>query len=648
MFPMRNQIYFLCCIGLMCLFLSACNQGKNIPLVSPASAVKAEIALDSTGYYTLQISKNDFVFVESGNIGLSLSGQDNLFTSLADVKGPFSKSEVVDVMGINGPVEIHWNEYLLEFTQNEQLELRVFDEGVAYRYKFDNGQKENRVLGEHSSWVIPAQAKVWFFERNNHWKLKSYAGEWQSTTIEQLPTVSETGNIQGKPLVFEYANGAYGLLAEASLFNYSGLRFEALPGNVLKANFSEGEDGFIINGTVTTPWRIALIADDLNQLVNQQNIITSLNPEADAELFADRSWIKPGRSVWSWWSNFTGTPALQKQMVDYARELGFEHNLIDANWEKWPDKWEALADICRYGQENEVSTWIWKHSRELNFPENDYQVMQTFMDSLKAAGVEGIKVDFMDGEDKTLIEFDEAVLRHAAKRKLMVNFHGVQTATGEIKRYPNELTREGIRGLELNTHPEGPLTASHNAALPFTRFVLGHGDYTPLAFTATGETTWAHQLATLVLFTSPMQVIAENPEILLRHPAVKDALPLIKQIPTVWDETIVLPGSEIGELAIMARRKGDDWYIGVLNGGERKKVEIDLTSINLSFDRAVLFRDAPESIPNPIARKYNLKDRHYSEVITPFITERVQISGDKLTIDTERNGGAVLVIGENI
>lgn len=645
---MRNQIYFLCCIGLMCLFLSACNQDKNIPLVSPSFVVKVEITLDSMGYYSLQVSKNDFAFVESGNIGLLLQGQDNLFTSLVDVKGPLSKSEIVDVMGISGPVEIYWNEYLLEFAQNEQLELRVFDEGIAYRYKFDNGQNENRVLGERSSWMIPAQTKVWFFERNNHWKLKSYAGVWLSTTIEQLPTISETGNVQGKPLVFEYANGTYGLLAEAGLFNYSGLRFEALPGNVLKTNFFEGEDGFMMNGAVTTPWRVALIADDLNQLVNQQNIITSLNPEADATLFADRSWIKPGRAVWRWWSNLTGTPEQEKEMVNYAKELNFEYNLIDATWQKWPDKWQALREICEYGKERDVAIWVWKHSEGLNFPENDYQVMQNFMDSLKTVGVKGIKVDFMDGEAKTLIDFDEAVLRHAAKRRLMVNFHGCQTSTGEIKRYPNELTREGIRGLELNTHPEGPITASHNAALPFTRFVLGHGDYTPLAFTATGETSWAHQLATLVLFTSPKQVIAENPEILLKHPAVKDALPLIKQIPTVWDETIVLPGSEIGELAIMARRKGNDWYIGVLNGGEKKTVEIDLTSLNLLFDKAILYRDASESIPNPIARKYNIKDRHYSEVITPFITERVQISGDKLTVDTERKGGAVLVIGENI
>jgi len=647
MFQSRTQIGFLLCLGFMSLFCHACStKTKNGSFISPNTMVQVEITLDSTGHYVLQASKNDFVFVEKGELGLSIQGQDSLFKSLVEVKGPFRKSEVVDEMGISSAVERRWNEYLLEFRQGEQIALRIFDEGVAYRYMVDNGRATNHVLGEESSWTIPAQTKVWFFERNNHWKLKSYAGEWLSTTIEELPAISKTGNVQGKPLVLEYSNGLYGLLAEAGLFNYSGMRFEALPENKIKANFSEGDEGFRVSGAILSPWRVALVADDLNQLVNQQTIITSLNPEPDATLFSDRNWIKPGRSVWSWWSNFTGTPELQKQMVDYAKELGYEHNLIDANWEKWSNKWTALAEICRYGKENDVITWVWKHSKELNFPEDDYRVIQLFMDSLKAVGVEGIKVDFMDGEHKTLIDFDEAVLRHAAARKLMVNFHGIQTATGEIKRYPNELTREGIRGLELNTHPEGPITASHNAALPFTRFVLGHGDYTPLAFTATGETTWAHQLATLVLFTSPVQVIAENPEILLRHPAVKDALPLIKQIPTVWDETVVLPGSEIGELAVMARRKGKDWYIGVLNGGDKKTYEMDLSVLNNTTEKAVLYRDASVSIPNPIAREINAKDRHYSEMIIPFITENIQISNNKLTIDMEKNGGAVLVISD--
>lgn len=640
---MNNQLIYVICWALLSQLLYSCSDTKTVSLKSPDSNIRATVWKDSMGYH-IKASKRDFTFIEQGDLGLSIRGKDSLFNSIKSVKGPSRKHEVVAEMGIINSTNISWNEYLLEFSEGEQIEIRVFDQGIAYRYKIGNEQTANHVLGEQSSWVIPGQTRVWFFERNNHWKLKSYAGEWLSTTIEELPAVSEMGNVQGKPLVFEYTNGLYGLLAEAGLFNYSGLRFEALPGNTLKANFFEGEQGFTIDGAVVSPWRVALIANDLNQLVNQQSIITSLNPEPDAGLFADRSWIRSGKSVWWFWSNLTGMPEQEKKMVDYARELEFEFTLIDAKWEHWPDKWLELQRICEYGKENNVGVWIWKHSNEVNFPEGDYQVMQAFMDSLHNVGVSGIKVDFMDGEDKSLIDFDEAVLRHAAKRKLMVNFHGIQTATGEIKTYPNELTREGIRGLELNTHPEGPLTASHNAALPFTRFVMGHGDYTPLTFTAMGGTTWAHQLATLVLFTSPFQVIAENPEILLQHVAVQDALPLIKKIPTVWDETIVLPGSKIGELAAMARRKGDDWYIGLLNGGEKKTYEIDLTALNTSIKEAVLYRDASDSIPNPIGREYNSKDRHYSDTITPFAVETVQLSSNKLTVGLEKNGGAVLVI----
>lgn len=624
----------------------SCNQEMEpVKLVSPGSNIHATIWKDSTGYHFNASTRDSFAFIVQGDLGLRLEANDSLFTALKSIDGPFAKREVVRAMGITDSAVVSWNEYILTFDSGEKMEFRVFDDGVAYRYIVDNGLRENRVMGERSSWTIPENPKVWFFERNNHWKLKSYAGEWISTEMSRLPGVSETGNIQGKPLIFEYHNGQCGILTEAGLFHYSGMRFEAFPGNTLRANFTEGAEGFQVDSMVVSPWRVALIADDLNQLVNQQSTIISLNPKPDANLFSDRSWIKPGKSVWRWWSNQTGTPEQEKKMVDYAKALEFEYNLIDDAWEGWPNKWRELAAICRYGKANNVGIWVWKDSHEFNFPEGDYRIMQSFMDSLRNAGVVGVKVDFINGENKSLIDFDEAVLRHAAKRKLMVNFHGVQTSTGEIKTYPNELTREGIRGLELNTHPEGPITPVHNAALPFTRFVLGQGDYTPLGFTATGGTTWAHQLATLVLFTSPVQVIAENPEILLQHPAVKDALPLIKKVPSVWDETVVLPGSQIGELAAMARRKGDTWYIGVLNGGEKKKVKLDLSVLDIPIDEFVLYHDAPKNITNPIARGVNARDSHYSEVITPFLVDTVRIADGRITLTLEKHGGAVLVGG---
>jgi len=119
-------------------------------------------------------------------------------------------------------------------------------------------------------------------------------------------------------------------------------------------------------------------------------------------------------------------------------------------------------------------------------------------------------------------------LKECALRSLMVNFHGCQSPSGESYTYPNEITREGIRGLELNKMSEGPITSYHNALLPFTRLAVGHGDYTPLSFVNPGNTTFAHQLATMVAFNSPLQVVAEDPEILLHNSLVTPALDFIK------------------------------------------------------------------------------------------------------------------------
>jgi alpha-glucosidase len=154
------------------------------------------------------------------------------------------------------------------------------------------------------------------------------------------------------------------------------------------------------------------------------------------------------------------------------------------------------------------------------------------------------------------------------------------------------LTREGVRGLELNRMSEGPVTPSHNAALPFTRFVVGPADYTPLTLQPSrlGQTTISHQLATLICFDSPLQTIAEHPEsILAWHDA--RVRKLIEAIPAVWEETLVLPMSRIGSLAVMARRCGDDWFVAGINGGPATDCEIDLDFLPPGTRHALLVTD---------------------------------------------------------
>jgi alpha-glucosidase len=330
-------------------------------------------------------------------------------------------------------------------------------------------------------------------------------------------------------------------------------------------NFTEGENGFHSKGPLVTPWRVILYAKDLNSLVNN-HIIENLNPQPDKALFADRSYIQPGKSVWSWITRKENymQPAEEKKFIDAAANLHFQYTLLDEGWETtWPHKWQQLQELSQYARNKNVKIWVWKHSKDLR----DSLQREAFLDSVANAGAAGIKTDFMNSEAEGLIDFETALLKVAARKKLMVNFHGCQAPTGESKTYPNEMTREGIRGMELNIMKE-PIPAWHNAALPFTRFICGHGDYTPGFFSKKGATTYTHQLALLYLFNSPFQCIAESPVTLLNDPKYAPVLPLLRSLPVTWDETIVLPGSAIGQLAAFARRKGNDWYVAVINGSD--------------------------------------------------------------------------------
>ncbi len=449
-----------------------------------------------------------------------------------------------------------------------QVECRMFDNGCAFRYIM-NGTGEHQVQEEQTTFTVPASSGVWYFERNSSWKLQSYAGLWQHTDIGRLPVVSSQGPIQGKPLVIELPQKKYAVITEAALYNYSGMRLKASIGGALQVNFTEGDAGFTVKGKLVTPWRTILYANDLNALVNN-HVIEDLNPTPDSLLFADRSYIRPGKSVWSWITRNEHymEPAEEMRFINAAATLGFEYTLLDEGWEtKWPHKWEQVKTLCSEAAGRGVRIWVWKHSKEIR----DTTSRNHFLDSVAMAGAAGIKTDFMNSEAQPLIAFEEGLLKAAAARKLMVNFHGCQAPTGESKTYPNEMTREGIRGMELNIMKE-PIPAWHNAALPFTRFLCGHGDYTPGFFSNRGATTNTHQLALLYLFNSPFQCIAENPVRLLEDSTYTPILPLLKTLPVTWDETIVLPGSSIGRMAAFARRKGHDWYVAVINGTDSVSV----------------------------------------------------------------------------
>jgi alpha-glucosidase len=324
----------------------------------------------------------------------------------------------------------------------------------------------------------------------------------------------------------------------------------------------------MISGTITTPWRVILIGKDLNSLVTS-DVLHNLCPPPDPRIFPQgfaTDWLRPGRAVWKYLDG--GGQSNLETMKDFSKwagELGFEHNVIEGFWRRFPA--EDLRGLVDYARERKVGTWLWHHTNALRTPE----ARKEFWDQCNKAGAVGVKLDFLDHEAREVVDLYETLLREAAEHKLMVNFHGANKPTGESRTWPNEMTREAVRGMEASRLKE---RASHNTILPFTRFLAGHADYTPVHFgDRRGDTTAAHQIATAAIFDSSLLTYGAHPEKLLKHPAVE----MIKSIPATWDETRVLPPSEIGQCAIFARRAGQTWFLAIINGPQARKVEVPLS-----------------------------------------------------------------------
>lgn len=599
----------------------------EVTMDSPSNqlSVTVENVVDSVSFKILL--GNDEI--SSLDMGIKLADKDLFFSSI----------ESIGIQKVGG--ENKYNEYILSQKEGDIIvRLRLYDDAVAFRYEGKN-RLPSVIKEECSAWRLPAETTIWYFERKNAWKLKSYAGTWEHTTMNRLANVASSA-IQGTPVVFQHPSGYYGFITEAGLEDYSGLRLEVIADNAFKANFTEAKKGFQVSPRFKSPWRIFFVGKDLNALVNQ-DIIKNIVPEPDEKLYADRSYIQPGKCAWRWFAKGTGCPAQERLVIDEAAQMSFLYSLVDDGWKNWTNCWEEAEQLVSYAKSKGIRLLFWQHSEPLRNPDNNYEAMRNFLDSIAHIGAAGVKVDFMDSEAKPLIDFEIKLLQECAKRRLIVNFHGCQAPSGEAYTYPNELTREGIRGMELNKMREGYIPAYHNAALPFTRLMVGHGDYTPLSFTVPGTTTFAHQLATLICFDSPLQTIAEDPGLLFNEPLVNKVANFIREVPTVWDEVRVLPQSAIGKLAVLAKRKGKNWYIGVLNGESvEKSIKIDFSEFLSPTAGVVAYLDDLTADKILLSMEGHRKGLLRREASVPFKVINDLESLSEISLAPE--GGAVVVI----
>jgi alpha-glucosidase len=326
-----------------------------------------------------------------------------------------------------------------------------------------------------------------------------------------------------------------------------------------------------------SPWRVAIIGAELNTVVTS-NLITHLSPPSRIK---DISWIKPGRASWSWLSDHDSPQDFGKlkNFVDLSVEMGWEYSLVDANWNLM--KGGDIKQLVDYANSKNIGILLWYNS---GGPHNEVgeQVRDIMNDPVKRPeefarlrewGVKGVKIDFFQSDKPGMMKLYRDILEDAAANQIMVNFHGCTIPRGWSRTWPNLLTLESVRGAECYTfaqnYPENaPIS---NTILPVTRNVVGSMDYTPVLFSEMQHpqiTTWGHELALSVLFETGWLHFADRVESYRSLPeAPKNFL---KTVPVVWDETHYVTGWP-GKDMVIARRKGDTWYVAGINGEDKSK-----------------------------------------------------------------------------
>jgi len=493
----------------------------------------------------------------------------------------------------------NYDELRLELEGNYAVVFRAYNEGAAYRLE-TSLPGDVKVYGEEAAFNFPGNYTVYypreesFMSHNERKYLPVKLGEIEPAAIASLPAVVDAG-------------GAKVALAESDIEDYPGLWLRGTGGNGLTATFPpyplqevlERDRDFKVTeaadyiaatkGTRTFPWRLMGIAEKDGDLITNPLVYLLAKPSQ----LQDTSWIKPGKVAWDWWNalNLYGVDfktgvntETYKYFIDFAAKYGLQYIILDEGWYKLGNVMEVVPEInmeelTAYAKQKNVGIILWVVWKSL-----DDQLLPA-LDRFEKWGIKGVKIDFMQRNDQKLIDFYYKACYEAAKRKMLVDFHGGQSQITMTRTWPNMISGEGVRGMEWSkwSAETDPL---HDVTLPFTRMFLGPMDYTPGAMlNATqhdfrpvmdrpmSQGTRCHQLAMYAVFESPLQMLSDSPSNYIREP---EAMEFLAPVPSVWDETKVLDG-KIAEYVVVARRSGRDWYVGAMTNWTGRELEVDLS-----------------------------------------------------------------------
>jgi len=500
--------------------------------------------------------------------------------------------------------------------------VRAFDGGIGFRYEFPAQQLKSYTLtDELTQFNINGNPRVRTLFLPNY--TSSHEGEYSILPLDQI----KADTLMDLPALFELNENIFLAISEASLSNYAGMylvkdkgklvsRLSPLPGQTtIKAKLPI---------PYQTPWRVLMISDRIGDFI-ESNILTNLNEPCK---ISDVSWIKPGKATWPWWNgNVTPDTSFapgnnfetNKYFIDFCAANKIEyHSVVEYGGHEWyvsdgvnfspgpntdvtkPVPGLDMQQVCDYAKQKGVGIRVWVHWQAL-YPKLDAAFTQ-----YEKWGIAGLMVDFMDRDDQEMVNIQEEILRKAAEHKLHIQFHGAYKPTGLHRTWPNEFTREGVMNYEYDKWSDA-MTPEHDINVAFTRLIAGPTDYHLGGFRAVPKSkfkiqytrplvmaTRAHMLAMYVVLESYLALVSDYPDAYLGQPGFD----FLQQVPTTWDESKVI-SARVGEWITIARRKGDDWYIGAINNSSQREIKIDFDFLGSDAYEAKIYSDAADAEVNP-------------------------------------------------
>jgi len=614
---------------LLCLLSTTCLGSPPVHVSSTNGKIGVDFRLQGKGIPQWKVTGPGGVILAWSSLGLTFLKGSALTSHLTMLSSEIvERNETYELVigkakkAIDNfrELRVHLRESVKPYRRLD-LAFRAYNDGVAFRYilPLQKTVAEFDLTRENSEFRFPSDMKAWVFQINTF--VSSYEGLYLLTTIDALP---DTG-LTYLPLTMQRADGLTLAITEAELTDYAGMYLRGLPGCALQVALSPlpGKNGICVQGRTpfSSPWRVLMIGEKPGDLIESTIILNLSSPCA----LEDVSWIKPGKAIFPWWPNFfCERPGLsgkmnfenQKCYIDFASDNNLEYLELEPPWYgdegdciAHPEKYDITKPISElqlpalfdYAKSKNVRLFLWAHWDNVN------RQADVAFPLFAKWGAAGVKIDFMNRDDQEMVRWYHMILQKAAKYHLMVYFHGAYKPTGIQRTYPHLVTQEGVLGNEQNKVTY-LCTLEHTVTLPFTRMLAGPMDFTPGGFrNVTREQfkpdmdqpmvlgTRCHQLAMFVVYESPLEMVCDDPAAYRNQPGLE----FIREVPSTWDETKVIEG-KIGEEIVIARRSGEDWYVGGMTDWTARDVNISFAFLGKGEYQAKIFQDVADDRPTEL------------------------------------------------